>query len=378
MDEVRQVRSRADWRIFIDLPWQLYRGDPHWVPPLRLAVRDALDERKNLFFSHAEQYPLLAFRHGKPVGRVVGIIDHYYNEFHGDLCGQFGFFECIDDNEIAALLLDEVARWARASGMKRLQGPFSPSSNYESGLLIDGFDDDPYVMMAYNPPYYANLLEAWGLRKIRDLNAYELGRDFELPDRIRWLAERQRQRASITFRNIYFDRRFRQDIQDIFDIYHAAWKGNWGFAPLHFDEFYAIAKDMKRITTPEFVIMAQVDSTFAGFAMAVPDANQAIKTLGNGKLLPFGILRLLWHLKGPLTLRAVNRVRLVTLGIKPEFESLGLGPILYTEYRQRLITANYQACELSWVLEDNPVSRNLAMVGAKKTKVYRIYQAVLP
>lgn len=340
-------------------------------------MRDALNERKSLFFSHAKQYPLLAFRHGKPVGRVVGIIDYLYNEFHGDACGQFGFFECIHDREIGALLLDEVARWARVNGMKWLQGPFNPSSNYESGLLIDGFDDDPYVMMSYNPPYYAELFESWGLRKIRDLYAYELRRDFELPDRIRRLAERQRQRVSITFRNIYFDRRFRQDIQDIFAIYHAAWKGNWGFAPLDFEEFYAIAKDMRRITTPELVIMAQVDRQFAGFALAVPDVNQAIKKLRNGKLLPFGMLRLLWYLKGPQKLQTVNRVRLVALGIKPEFESLGLGPILYNEYNQRMTAANYRACELSWVLEDNPASRSLEMVGARKTKVYRIYQAIL-
>ncbi len=245
MDEVRPVRSAADWRTFIDLPWQLYRGDPHWVPPLRIAVRDILNERKNPFFAHAEKQALLAFRNDQPVGRIVGIIDYYYNEFHSDRFCLFGFFECIRDQSIATLLFNELSNWARAKGMKRLQGPFSPSSTYEVGLLVEGFDDDPYVLMAYNPPYYAELLESWGLQKVRNLHAYEFDRNFELAERIQRLAERQRQRASVTFRNVHTDRRFRDDVGDIFQVYNTAWRDHWGFVPIDFDEFYTIAKEKK-------------------------------------------------------------------------------------------------------------------------------------
>ncbi len=377
MDEVKPVHSKADWQAFIELPWQLYRDDPHWVPPLRQTVRDILDERKNPFFLHAEKHALLALRHGRPVGRIVGIIDRYYNAFHRDLFCQFGFFECIPDAAVARLLLDGVADWARANGMARILGPLSPSITYEVGVLVDGFDDDPYVMTAYNPPYYAEFFESWGLQTVRNLYAYEFGRDVEMSERIQRLADRRRQRASITFRNVHTDGRFRDDVREILQIYSMAWHDNWGFAPIDFDEFYELAKEMMRLTIPEFVIIVQVKGEFAGFALAVPDVNQAVKKLGNGKLWPFGLLRLLWHLKGPFKQRTVNRVRLIALGIKPEFQHLGLGPILYTEYYQRLIATDYVACELSWVLEENPASESLKMAGAKQTKVYRLYQGDL-
>lgn len=378
MVELKRVESRADWAAFIEFPWSIYAGDPNWVPPLRIAVRDLLDVDKNPFFKHAYMHPLLAYRNGQVVGRVVGVVDDNHNRFHKEQTAFFGFFEAIDDQEVANKLLDAVAEWARSRGMKTLRGPMNPSTNHECGLLVEGFDQSPSVMMTYNPPYYTKLLETWGLTKAKDLFAYDIdGRKVKFSEKLFAQSEKLKQRGNVRIRPVSM-RKFDEEIEAILDIYNDAWEANWGFVPMDPDEFRHMAKDMKAIVDPELLLIAEINGQPVGFALTLPDVNQAIKKIPNGKLFPFGILKLLWFLKGPGKRSAINRCRILTLGIKKAYQPLGLGPMLYVEYLKRGPALGYPVGEASWILEDNkPMNRALEHMDASRTKVYRIYDRQL-
>jgi hypothetical protein len=373
MIQLKPVATKADWKLFIDLPWSIYGQDPCWVPPLRVAVRDLLDVRKNPFFRHATMHPLIAIKNGRCVARIVGIVDDKHNEFHGEKTGFFGFFESIDDQAVVNLLLDEVSRWVKERGMVALRGPVNPSTNYECGLLVDGFSDPPSVMMTYNPGYYTKLLETWGLSKAKDLFAYELKPDSRFSTRLLAQSERLKTQGAVTFRCIDM-RRFDDEVAKILEIYNDAWEKNWGFVPMDPDEFRHMAKDMKAIVDPNLLLVAEVRGQIAGFGMALPDVNQVFKKIPDGKLFPTGLAKLLWNLKGPGRKRTINRMRIVTLGIKQAYREAGIGPLLYTEYLKRGVAGGYRLGEASWILEDNrPMNRALELMGAKRTKVYRIY-----
>jgi GNAT superfamily N-acetyltransferase len=375
---VRRIESKSDWNAFIELPWSIYAGDPNWVPPLRIAVRDALDVDKNPFFKHAYMHPVLATKDGKVVGRAIGVIDDNHNKFHDEQTAFFGFFESIDDQKVANALLDEVAKWAKGRGMKILRGPMNPSSNHECGMLVEGFNDSPSVMMTYNPPYYGKLIEAWGMGKAKDLFSYDIdSKTTKFSDRLLAQAEKLKQGGQVTFRTIKMSD-FDNEIKRVLDIYNDAWEKNWGFVPMTEEEFRHMAKDMKAILDPELLLIAEVRGEPVAFALALPDVNQAIKKIRNGKLLPFGLLKLLWNLKGPGKKKTINRCRVLTLGIKKKYQALGVGPILYLEYLKRGPAAGYAVGEASWILEDNiPMNRALEHMCGQRTKVYRIYDRAL-
>lgn len=374
MLQLKRVESKADWNDFIDLQWDIYKDDPNWVPQLKIAVRDTLDVNKNPFFKHAYLYALVAYRDGQRVGRIVGVVDDNHNKFHKEQTAFFGFFESIDDQEVASALLDEVARWARERGMQMLRGPMNPSTNHECGLLVEGFNQSPSVMMTYNPPYYAKLIENWGFKKAKDLFAYDIdGRKVKFSEKLMAQAEKLRQSGRVTFRPVNMSR-FDQEIQTILDIYNDAWESNWGFVPMNDEEFRHMAKDMKLILDPELLLIAEVAGQPAGFALTLPDVNQVFKKVPDGKLFPFGVFKLLWNLKGPGRRRTINRCRILTLGIKRQFREYGIGPLLYTEYFKRGPALGYPIGEASWILEDNiPMNRALEHMCGQRTKVYRIY-----
>jgi hypothetical protein len=378
MIKVQAVSTQADWNAFIDLPWKIYEGDKAWVPPLKMAVRDLLDVAKNPFFKHASMHPVLAYRDGELAGRIVGVIDDNHNRFHSEKVVFFGFLEMVDDAKVCKTLLDEVARWGKSKGMTLLRGPMNPSTNHECGLLVEGFDNPPAVMMTYNPPYYGKLLEKQGLAKSKDLLAYEIdGRKAKFAERLLAHAERLRARGQVTFRKIDV-RKFDEELAVVQDIYNNAWEKNWGFVPMEPEEFRHMAKDMKMILDPELVLIAEVGGKPAGFALTLPDVNQAIAKVRDGKLFPTGIFKLLWNLKGPGKRKTINRCRIVTLGIKKEFEAKGIGPLLYTEYFKRGPALGYPVGEASWILEDNiPMNKALVAMGSERTKVYRIYDKAL-
>ena len=378
MYQLKPVETKSDWSDFIDMPWPIYGDNPNWVPPLKIAVRDLLNVKKNPFFKHAYMYPILAYRDGKCVGRIVGVIDDNHNRYHEEQTAFFGFFEAIDDQPLANLLLDEVAKWARSKGMKTLRGPMNPSTNHECGLLVEGFNDPPTVMMTYNPPYYAKLLESWGLTKAKDLLAYDVdGRKVKFSEKLMAQAERLKQGGNVTFRKVNM-KKFEQEVDMILEIYNDAWEKNWGFVPMEPEEFRHMAKDMKAIVDPELLLIAEVRGKPAAFALTLPDVNQAIVKVRDGELFPTGLIKLLWNLKGPGRKKTINRCRILTLGIKKAYREYGIGPLLYSEYLKRGPGNGYPVGEASWILEDNkPMNKALQHMCGERTKVYRIYDRTL-
>lgn len=376
--EIKRVETKKDWDAFIELPWKIYQGDSHWVPPLRIAVRDTLDVNKNPFFKHAYMIPLLAYRGGEVVGRVVGVVDDNNNKYHNEAAVFFGFFESIDDQAVADALLSEVVKWGKSRGMNVLRGPMNPSTNHECGLLVEGFNDSPSIMMTYNPPYYVTLFEKWGLQKAKDLFAYDIdGRKVKFSDKLLAQAERLKQGGAVTFRSVRMNE-FEKEVDRILEIYNDAWEKNWGFVPMEPEEFRHMAKDLKAVVDPSLLLIAEVKGQPAAFALCLPDVNQAIKKIPDGKLFPTGLLKLLWNTKGPGRKKTINRCRILTLGIKRAYRELGVGPLLYAEYYKRGPANGYPIGEASWILEDNiPMNKALAHMCGERTKVYRIYERTL-
>lgn len=378
MYQIKPVETKAQWADFIDLPWTIYKDDPHWVPPLKMAVRDLLDVNKNPFFKHAYMELLVAYKDGKCVGRVVGVVDENHNKYHSETTAFFGFFEAIEDQKLVNQLMDSVAKWAKSKGMNTLRGPMNPSSNHECGLLVEGFNESPSIMMTYNPQYYVTLLEKWGLSKAKDLFAYDIdGRKVKFSDRLLAQSERLKQKGAVTFRPVKLNE-FDREVDRILDIYNDAWEKNWGFVPMEPEEFRHMAKDLKMVMDPELCLIAEVRGEPVAFALTLPDVNQAMKKVKDGKLFPTGLLSLLWNTKGPGRKKTINRCRILTLGIKKAYREFGIGPLLYTEYFKRGPALGYPVGEASWILEDNiPMNKALALMCGERTKVYRIYDRTL-
>ena len=375
--QIHLVNTKADWNAFIDLPWKIYQGYPHWVPPLRIAVRDLLDEKKNPFFKHAKMKPILAYRGDQLVGRAVGVIDENHNRFHEEKVAFFGFYESIDDQEVANALLDDLAQWGKSQGMDTFRGPMNPSTNHECGLLVEGFDDPPTVMMTYNPPYYATLFEKWGLAKSKDLYAYIVSHETQLADRFVAHTNRLRKNHSIVFRSLNL-KDFDGEVGRILKIYNDAWEKNWGFVPMDEEEFRHLAKDMKAVIDPRLCLIAEIKGEPVAFALTLPDVNQAMAKVKDGNLLPTGLFKLLWNLKGPGKKKTINRCRILTLGIKKEYLQYGLGPLFYSEYLKIGPELGYPKGEASWILEDNKaMNKALSFLCVEKTKTYRIYDRPL-
>jgi GNAT superfamily N-acetyltransferase len=337
------------------------------VPPLLAEERKRIDP-KHPFFEHGTVQLFLAYRDGRPVGRIAAIENRLHNEFHGDRVGFFGMFESVDDPEVAGALLDRAAEWVVGRGLDRLRGPTNFSTNEECGLLIENFDDPPYVMMTYNPPYYDRLLTGWGLEKVKDLLAYRV-REEEVNRARLATVERlvSRLRPRMSARPIRMNR-FAEEVGIVRDIYNAAWERNWGFVPMTDAEVEYMAKQLKPVVDPELALIGEVEGEPAAFALALPDVNQAIRRL-NGRLLPFGIIKLLWHM------RRINGIRVITLGLKPEYRRTGLAELLYYEIIQRGRSRGHTVAETSWILEDNLLMRaGLEKMGARVYKTYRLYE----
>ena len=373
----KKVESKQDWARFIDLPWQIYGNEPNWVPPLRIAIRDALDPKKNPFFKHARMLPLIVEKDGKIVGRIVGVIDDVHNKFHEEKTVMFGYYEAMQDPEVTKLLLDEVVKWGKSEGMTTLRGPINLSTNNEAGLLVEGFDKTPMVMMTYNPGYYMSLLDGYGLQKAKDLFAYQLSTETKFSEAIYRQAARLQKNAKVTFRSVNM-KKFKEEVASIQEIYNDAWERNWGFVPMSTEEFDHMAKDLKAIVDPELILMADLDGKPVGFSVTLPDVNQALMKVKDGKLLPTGLIKLLWHMKGPFKRKTITQTRVVILGIKKAHQELGLGPLFYVESSRRAKAGGYLGGEASWVLEDNiPMNRALQRMCGERTKVYRIYEKAI-
>jgi GNAT superfamily N-acetyltransferase len=352
---------------FVELPYRLYRDYPHWVPPLRIAVKELLDRAKHPFYADAEAEFFIAQKDGQVVGRVAAILDKAHNRFHEEKAGFFGFFECINDPAVADALLQRARRWVFERGAKFLRGPVNPSTNYECGILVEGFDSDPMVMMTYNPDYYPALLERVGLRKSKDLWAWLSNANFIDMKKIDRVADKVIRSKGVTVRPIDM-KNFDADVEKVWDIYNSAWERNWGFIPMSKEEFKLQGKEMKQILKPELVLIGEVGGRAVGFALALPDINQALKP-AQGKLLPTGLIKILYYQ------RLVKSVRVLALGVVEEYRASGLAAGFYATLVRNARKLGYGDCEMSWILEDNVLmNRSLEVMGAKRYKTYRIYE----
>ena len=365
--EVAVAEGKGGLKQFVELPYRLYRNERHWVPPLRIAVKELLDREKHPFYRNAEAEFFLALRDGEVVGRIAAVLDKAYNRFHDEEAGFFGFYESIDDKVVAKALLDRAWQWLQKRGATVMRGPVNPSTNYECGMLIDGFDSDPMVMMPYNPRYYPELMTEAGLRKAKDLYAYGssvAGVGTEKSERV---AEKAVAAAGITVRQIDL-KNFNADVERVWQVYNSAWERNWGFVPMTREEFALMGKEMKQILKPELVLIGEVKSRVVGFAIALPDVNQALKPAG-GRLFPTGLVKILYYQ------RLIKSVRVLVLGVLEEYRASGLAAACYATLTRNARKLGYSDCEMSWILEDNVLmNRSLAMMGAKRNKTYRIYE----
>lgn len=367
---IRSVRGRQERRRFVDYMYDRNAGDSHWVPPLRLSEHERLDPRKNPFFGHADVELFLAWRGGRVVGRIAAIDDRLHNERHRDNLAMFGFFESEDD-VVARALLGTVESWAKGRGRARLRGPLNPSMNESAGLLIDGFDADPMLLMPHNPPQYGAFIESAGYGKVKDLYAWLYDLDRDTPPVIVKLAERARERGRLTVRPLKVSE-FTREVERLGVLYCGAWEQNWGFVPPTRDEFRRLAAGLKPIFDPRAAICAEVDGRMVGCAVAIPDIHQALKGT-NGRLLPLGLLRLVRRRK------YIDQVRLLFLGVEAGHRNTGLFPLLLFEWHQQVRGGPYRRAEFSWVIEDNhDINNTTEMAGARRYKTYRIYQKELP
>ena len=363
---VRTVASKRDETAFIKFQWKIYAGDPHWVPPLLMDRRKLIDRKKNPFYRHAAMEMFLAERGGEPVGRIAAIVNDNHNREHGENIGFFGFFECIDDREVARALFDAAAGWLRGRGVTAMRGPASPSVNDEYGLLIEGFTP-PRILMAYNPPYYRRLVEEYGFAKAKDLYAYDLSQQGVAASKLARVAEVIERRASVKIRTIDFGN-FDSEVALLRELYSRGWERNWGEVPMTDEEFRYVAKDLKAIADPALIIIAEAAGKPVGFGMTLPDLNQVLIRNRRGWLLP-ALVRLL------LFRRRIDTVRIVILGVLPEYANAGVGSILFYETGRRALVRGYNYGEASWVVEDNVMmNRGAEMMNAVRSKTYRVYQ----
>jgi hypothetical protein len=364
--QVTPVAGERDLHRFVLLPWKIYKGDPNWVPPLIGDTKNMLRPEKHPFHRHAEVALFLARIQGEVVGRIAAIVNRRHNEFHGEKTGFFGFFESVRDPSVAGALLEASARWARERGMERLRGPASFSTNEECALLVDGFDSPPMVMMTYNPPYYAPLLEAAGLTKAKDLLAYHWA-GIEVPERLARLADSILRREGATVRPLNM-KEFPREIDRFSEVYNQAWERNWGFVPMTQEEIAHMAKALKPAVDPNLILFLEIGGKPSGFAMALPDVNQAIRH-ANGRLFPFGLLKILYHA------RKISRARVLVLGLLEEHRGKGLDVPLYVNLFRHGLRKGYNEAEFSWILEDNlAIRRPIEKMGGAVYKTYRFYE----
>jgi GNAT superfamily N-acetyltransferase len=372
---VKPVRGRADRKRFIDLPWKIYRGDSNWVPPLKASVRELLDVNRHPFYAggrEAEMELFLAWDGPDVVGRVAAILNHTHNRVHDEQVVFFGFFEAIDRTDVARDLLGAVEKWAAERGATAVRGPMNPSTNYECGLLIEGFGRPPALMMTYNPKSYPRLIEGSGYTKVKDLHAYISPVHGASLKRLQRLADRTRDRNPTLSTRGADLANFEREVNLFQEIYNSAWEKNWGFVPLSDTEITWLAKELKPLVQADLLRFALDDGQPVGFLLVMPDWNPVLADLdGSPWRHPFKTLHHVLKSK-PETMEGI---RLFTLGVKAEHRKRGIEGILIGEGLQKSLEIGYKWCEYSWILEDNEVTkRTVRLMDGELYKIYRIYE----
>jgi len=369
MIETKIVQNRKDLSRFIKLPFRLYKNDPCWVAPLIYEQKKYFNPEKNPYYEHSEVELFIALRNNNVVGRITAHTNTQHNKFHNDKIGFFGFFECINDQSAADVLLDEAYAWLKNKDCDTMRGPMNLSTNHECGLLIDGYDSSPFIMMTHNHSYYLELLENWGMTKSMDLLAYLLP-NRPTPEKLLKLTRRLQKRGNFTVRSLSKNKKeLRKDLETVFTIYTKAWEKNWGFVPATRKEFQHEIDQIMDVVRPEFFYLAYVEGKPAGFYVALPDYNQVLQKI-KGRLLPFGFLKALYYRN------KITGLRIITMGVIKEYQKRGIDTVFYTKTFE---TANnhkklkIKNAELSWVLENNEMMNKIALhLGGEVHKRYRI------
>jgi GNAT superfamily N-acetyltransferase len=373
--EVRPVRGRRDLTRFIRLPFGLHRDHPRWVPPLIHERRQFLDRRRNPYFDHAEAEYFLAWRGGEPVGRITAQVDERWDEFQAGSDGMFGFFETVDDPEVARALLETACDWVRSRGRERILGPMDFTTNDECGLLVEGFELRPMILQPWHPPYYRELVEEQGFSKTIDLLMWflalgELKEGNTFHPMIHAAAQKCETEHGVRVRNMR-KRDLEAEVGRFMEVYNSAWGTNWGFVPVTEAEVRFQAKNLKPVLDEDWAFIAERGDELVGAALTLPDINQAMAKL-NGRLLPFGWLKFL------LAKRRIDRVRVFALGVKPEHQHLGVAASLYLRHLETASPDGVWGGETGWILETNePMNRAMEGMGGKVVKRYRLYERAL-
>jgi len=366
--EVVAVATRHERKLFFNLPWDLYRGDENWVPPLRLVKKELLNYKRHPFYDDAEIQTFVALRDGKPCGRVAAIVNHAHNRQYEEQRGFFGFYESVEDEEVTGALFDAARAWFAERGIEAIRGPVNPSLNYECGLLVDGFDDPPWFMMTYNKSYYDRLLRNYGFYKAQNLYAFWGHIDMldEISKRLYSISHGISERFDLKCR-VFDVKHFDEEIKTFLDIYNKSLVSTWGFVPMSEGEVKKQAAGLKQMIVPELTTMAEIDGKPIGTMFGLLDYNPRIKEM-DGKLFPFGFLKLLRNRK------ELKKVRLISTNVLPEYQSWGIGIALVSRLVPDALKWGIEQAEFSWVLESNDLSyKTLKKGGAKITKQYRIY-----
>jgi len=366
---IQPVETRSQQKRFIRLPWRIYADDPCWMPPLIMSQEELLGFRRHPFYERSKSRSFLATRGGRDVGRITAIINAGHIDRYHEQRGFFGFFECDDDLAASRALFQAAGDWLHAQGMTCIRGPANPTLNYECGLLIDGFDTPPFFMMTHNRPWYGPLVEENGFGKVEDMYAFwgETGMLSSLDSKLGSMIQGVKERFGVTVRPL--DRsRFEEEVRMFLEIYNSSLGGTWGFVPLSSGEVKHMAESLKHLIVPELAMVAEVGGKPIGTVFCLLDYNPRIKA-SNGRLLPFGFVRLLWNKKG------IKRMRAISTNVVPEYQAWGVGLVLMGALVQPVLDWGMKEVEFSWVLESNHLSkRTLERGGALVTKKYRMYQ----
>lgn len=370
--QVVPVRRKAEMKAFIDLPWRIYEGDDNWVPPLKFALKSLLSPGKHPFWKFSERELFLAKRGNEIIGRIAAIVDGNYNRYHKEKMGIWGFFECRRDPEAFMALFSAAEYWVQKKGMKFIRGPLNPSTNYEIGLLIEGFQFPPSIMMTYNPPYYAEMIHLCGYRKEKDVIAFFFNRDYQFPDWALPLAERISRKNEIYIRKANL-KNLTHDIHLLNRVYAECWGHNWGFVPMSSEELNQSAKQLKQLVDPELAFFLYHKDEAVGGFLALPDVNPFLRRL-NGKLGPSALIKKyrFWS--------EINGIRILLFGVKEKYRQMGVPFValkqLYDAFQKKL---QYNYIESGWNLEDNQAINGIFQEGGNKPcKRYRIFRKELP
>ncbi len=366
MITIEPVVTKKDLGDFVRVPFYIYKYDPNWVAPLKMDEHKKLDRKRNPFYEHAEAEFFVARRGITPVGRIAVIADQLFEEHHGEKAAYWGYFECENDRAMTAALFDAALEWATQQGCTRIIGPLSPSANDVVGLLVDGFDEPPVLMMPYNPPHYVELIENYGHTKWNDLYAWLID-DKKIPGRLEKIIPKLEQRGGFTVRTLDV-KDWDNEIERARVIYNEFEQVNDIYTPMTEAEFNWAAKDMKMVLDPELVFFAEVNGEPVGLSLTVPDFNVALKP-AKGRLFPFGLLKIMKAKKN------IKRIRVMSMGVVEGFRNRGIDLSFYYHTYINGLKKGYESAELSWVEEDNTAMNNVATkLGARCYKKYRIYE----